>query len=150
MRSKIQSTAVRVLLIPGLALILAACDSDNQAQTSNTPNAPAFGPAGSQASSSPMSQLSYQLALLDRELEEDEYNMTEQSEVVTILTEMVDITSMLMAEDAGESHAFLQDDLAEFREQLGAARLAAQSDPPRYYLAGRIAGGCVNCHEVSL
>lgn len=150
MQIGIQLIPVRVPLIFCCLMLVASCDNGDQSASIGSDNAPAFGTEGLETTSSPMARLSYQLALLDRELVEDEYNVTEQPEVVAILTEMEAITNSLMAENAGESHAFLQEDLADFSELLGTARQSAESSPPRYYLAGRIAGGCINCHEVSL
>ena len=133
-----------------LSLALAACNESSDTALTETNPAPEFSYKPGDELGSHMEQLGYQLALLDRELDANEYNQIEQDEVVAILREMEIIGSSFMTEDAGESHRFLQEDVAALIDSIINARRAASDQPPRYYLAGKVAGGCVNCHRVSL
>lgn len=51
-------------------------------------------------------------------------------------------------EPSGRSvnHPILDHNLPAFSSAVRAAREAAEHDPPNYYLAGAVAGGCSNCH----
>lgn len=139
----------RALLLAGVLSALAACGDDSGNGASNSGPAPALSADGASRQRSPMAELGYQLALLELELIEDEYNATEQQEVVSILEEMELIAGSFQAEQAGESHLFLQENMTAFIDRLTQARIAAAGSPPRYYPAGKVSGGCVNCHEVS-
>ncbi len=143
------SLIMRLLGTPLVLLSIASCGDYSGPVMAQTAMPPTFNANESQQTDSNMSQLGYQLALLDRELLEDEYNQIDQDIVVSILRQMEMISSSFMAEDAGESHAFLQEDMATFIASIIDARVAAAARPPRYYLAGKVAGGCVNCHSVS-
>ena len=59
------------------------------------------------------------------------------------------IAGSLQAGDAGSSHPFLQDDMAEFMDDVRQARMSAALTPARYYWAGRLSGGCMNCHRTN-
>lgn len=139
----------RTMILAGILATLAACSEDSGNGVSDSGTAPAFTADGASRQRSPMAELGYQLALLERELTEDEYNAIEQQEVVSILEEMELIASSFQAEQAGESHLFLQEDMTAFLDSLTQARIAAEGSPPRYYPAGKVAGGCVNCHKLS-
>lgn len=142
--------SLRSILLGGVVIAITACGESPDMARTQPANPPAFTPAELADSGSQMAQLGYQLALLERELTEDEFNQIEQQEVVSILQNMESAASSLMAEDAGESHLFLQEDMTAFVDTLREARLAAAMSPPRYYLAGKVTGGCVNCHQLNL
>ncbi len=137
------------LLITCLVLLLSACGRGSNESVSTVAPAPDFDYTAGQDLRSGMAQLGMQLALLDRELVENEYNQIDQQLVVSILQEMELIGSGLQATDAGESHHFLQDDMPVFVAAIRNARNSANESPPNYYLAGRVAGACVNCHRVN-
>jgi hypothetical protein len=111
---------------------------------------PDFHYEGGQELRSRMHRLAYQLQLLEEALaEEDSGQALQQQKVVGILSEMGRIGSNLQASDIGPNHPFLQDYMSNFLLDVGQARNAVAQDPPRYYLAGRVSGGCVNCHKIN-
>ena len=111
---------------------------------------PDFKYVSGQELRSRMDQLAYQLQLLDQALvQSDSGQALQQQQVVETLRNIERIGASLQAGEAGSTHPFLQDFMSDFRNEVGQARTAASMDPPRYYLAGRIAGGCANCHKVN-
>ncbi len=97
-----------------------------------------------------MDQLGFQLQRLDSALVPASSGLpVDQQEVVEVLGNIESVGAELRAGDGGSNHPFLEDHMSEFVVQVGRARLAARMDPPSYYLAGRVAGGCVNCHRVN-
>lgn len=69
-----------------------------------------------------------------------------KAEVIRLLMEMEKAASDL---DAGPTtnHPVLDENLGLFRQDLAAAREAAEVDPPNYFLAGSVAGSCLlYCH----
>jgi hypothetical protein len=97
-----------------------------------------------------MDQLGFYLQQLDQALEPAAGTAgVQQQEVVAVLGNIERIGTNLRAGDAGSNHPFLEDHMSDFVVQVGRARLAAMGSPPSYYLAGRVAGGCVNCHRVN-
>jgi hypothetical protein len=99
---------------------------------------------------SPMQQLGFKLQQLDLALaaEHDERPDLEQH-VGDILLEIERIGGNIQAGDMLSDHPYLQDDMANFLNDVRQARLATSRNQPRYYLAGRISGGCVNCHRAN-
>ena len=73
----------------------------------------------------------------------------DEGEVVRILAAIERTTQKLDARSVGSNHPFLEDYMARFDDTVQQARMAASLHPPNYYLAGRVAGACVNCHEVN-
>ena len=51
-------------------------------------------------------------------------------------------------ESPRSNHLLLSDNMDEFIEVVELARLQAQAEPPVYYGAGRITGGCSSCHRI--
>lgn len=97
-----------------------------------------------------MAELAYQLQLLDRALATGPTEQSaQQQQVVQTLTNIERIGASLQPGEAGSTHGYLKDFMADFRSNVGQARNAASMDPPEYYLAGRVAGGCINCHRVN-
>jgi len=97
-----------------------------------------------------MNQLAFQLQILDQALaESDTEQPTQQKHVMTALRNIQSISAGLQAGEAGSSHPFLQDFMRNFVIDVEQARNDANLNPPRYYFAGRLAGGCVNCHKVN-
>ncbi|NKB33466.1 MAG: hypothetical protein GKR91_10250 [Pseudomonadales bacterium] len=137
------------ILSAWIAFTFTACSDNSGTTAGQNASPPDFAYGENSELRSNMDELGFQLALLDRELRENEFNQIDQPEVVSILQQMEMAASSFQAEDAGEGHDFLQEDLAAFLDSITAARVAAAERPPRYYLAGRVAGGCVNCHDVN-
>ena len=73
----------------------------------------------------------------------------EQQQVIAALQSIERIADKLKAGEGGASHPFLQNDMSRFASQVTEARVAASLPQPSYYLAGKVAGGCVNCHKIN-
>lgn len=97
-----------------------------------------------------MNQLGFQLQQLDQALEPAASGEpVQQRTVISVLGNIERIGTNLRANDAGSNHPFLEDHMSDFVIEVGRARIAAMGNPPSYYLAGRVAGGCVNCHRIN-
>lgn len=149
MKNRIRVLAIRPLLIISALFTIVACNQDSGTAVSQGASPPAFETAEAEETRSNMAEMGHQLALLDRELTADEYNQIDQLEVVSILQAMELAGSSFESQEAAESHYFLQGELSQFLDSLTEARMAASDNPPRYYLAGRVAGGCTICHSVN-
>lgn len=104
--------------------------------------------------SSDMNRLAHQMALLDKALVkpfEQTQNEPEvqREEVLTALRIMGKIASRLQAGETGANHPFMDDYMQGFISQIDKARTAASLEQPRYYFAGKVSGGCTNCHKVN-
>ena len=103
-----------------------------------------------EALSSRMRQLGYELQQLDLALASDYDGRTDvQQTVVSSLRQVERIAGLVRAADIPANHPFLEEDMTEFLANVREARSAAADNPPRYYMAGRISGGCVNCHRAN-
>jgi hypothetical protein len=69
-----------------------------------------------------------------------------QQQVVAQLTAMDETAEALGPGDWPSNHPKVSRNIERFREDVEAARHAAQLRPPNYFLAGSIAGACMNCH----
>ncbi|MFO0726264.1 MAG: hypothetical protein U1E65_20940 [Myxococcota bacterium] len=66
--------------------------------------------------------------------------------IVKILAAMEDIMGEVDPAGTRTNHPMLDQNLDQFRSDLTQARQAAEADPPNYFLAGSVAGGCLYCH----
>lgn len=99
---------------------------------------------------SAMGMLARDLGRLDDALSAGESgSQVDQQQVVAILDDIDRTVRGLDAASVGTNHPFLQDRMDQFVSDVGLARTAASLEPPRYYAAGKLAGGCVNCHRVN-
>ena len=90
------------------------------------------------------------MQLLDQALKQDSSEKAAQQQVVVgTLGKIQKIGVGLQAGDAGATHPFLQDMMVDFVDNIRRARTAASLEPPKYYLAGRVSGGCINCHKAN-
>ncbi|MFT4937701.1 MAG: outer membrane murein-binding lipoprotein Lpp [Paraglaciecola sp.] len=131
-------------------LLLAGCSNDFSAAVRKVTYPPDFKYVTAKELRSNMEQLASQMQLLDSALKQDNSEKTaQQQQVVDALGEIQKIGVGLQAGDAGATHPFLQDMMVDFVDNIRRARNAASMEPPKYYLAGRVSGGCMNCHKVS-
>jgi hypothetical protein len=95
-----------------------------------------------------MHQLAYELQKLDMALA-DEYDLSPnlQQKVINNLRNIERIAEYLQTGDFSTRHPFLQDDMERFLINVRRAKIDASGDSPRYYMTGRISGGCVSCHR---
>jgi len=139
-----------MLLLPVLSAIGGCGDSDIAAMVRKVTYPPDFKYVTGDELRSSMNQLAYQVQLLDNALAGiDSEQFTQLQLVLDALRNIEKIGSSLQAGDAGSSHPFLQDYMRDFVSDVGKARDAASLNPPNFYFAGRVSGGCLNCHKVN-
>ena len=142
-------TALRAILLFSIVLASSGC-SDFAAVVRKVTYPPDFNYVTGQELRSRMHQMAFQLQLLDQALAENNTGRpVQQQQVLGSLRNIERVASSLQAGEAGSSHPFLQDFMKDFVADVEQARNAAALDPPSYYFAGRVAGGCVNCHKVN-
>lgn len=142
-------TALRAILLFLTTLTIVGC-SDFAAAIRTVTYPPDFKYVTGQQLRSRMDQMAFQLQLLDQALAENNTGRpVQQQQVLGSLRNIERIASSLQAGEAGSSHPFLQDFMQDFVIGIEQARNNAALDPPSYYFAGRVAGGCVNCHKVN-
>lgn len=73
----------------------------------------------------------------------------DQQQVKRILADIDRTAGQLDAASVGSNHPFLRDQMGQFLSDVELAQAAASLDPPRYYAAGKLAGGCTNCHRIN-
>ena len=97
-----------------------------------------------------MHQLAFELQRLDLALMAGESSDTiSQQQIVGSLQNIERIAGVLREGDINVRHTFLRSDMNGFISTVSRARMDAESNPPRYYMAGRVSGACVNCHQVN-
>jgi hypothetical protein len=97
-----------------------------------------------------MHKLAFELQQLDSALLQTNNSSPEQQkQVLQNLDNIQKIAKGLHAGDAGASHPFLDDGMGDFISRVQEAKIAASLEQPRYYLAGQVSGGCVNCHKIN-
>ena len=140
----------RFLSVALVAVAFSGC-SNLPASMRNLTYAPDFKYVSQDELRSDMQKLAYQLQQLDLALADAGKNQTstQQQRVLEALRSMETIGAGLEAGNSGSNHPFLEDYMSNFVSAISQARSAAALDPPRYYLAGRVSGGCTNCHEVN-
>ena len=140
---------LRSLLLFSTIMLISGC-SDFAGAVRTITYPPDFKYVTGQELRSRMEQMAFQLQLLDQALAENNVvRPAQQQQVLGSLGNIRRIASNLQAGEAGSSHPFLQDFMKEFVSDVEQARNTAALDPPSYYFAGRVAGGCVNCHRVN-
>lgn len=139
---------LRPLVLMMIVFPLAACSDFSGAFRQFTYPSD-FNYSNRQELGSRMQQLGYELQQLDLALASEHDERPDlQQHVIGILLEIERIGGTVQAGDTGANHPFLQDDMASFLANVRQARIGTSLNPPRYYMAGRISGGCVNCHRV--
>lgn len=97
-----------------------------------------------------MHQLAFELQQLDMSLaSESDGRANFQQEVVDSIRNIESIAGFVQSGDLRTRHPFLLDDMDRFLVDVRKAREDASRRNPRYYMAGRISGGCINCHRES-
>ena len=69
-----------------------------------------------------------------------------QAQVIWLLAEMDRDARALGLGNWPSNHPRVSRNVEAFRREIGAARRAAELDPPNYFLAGSVSGACVQCH----
>lgn len=147
MKSQINKPVLRAVVSLIAVFSLAGCgaNSDSFPQIANPPP---FDYIDGENLRSNMHQLAFELqqldmALLDAYVDRPSF----QRQIVDSIQNIERIGGYLQDTDLAERHPFLQDDMDRFLSNVRRAREDAERNVPRYYMAGRISGGCINCHS---
>ena len=96
---------------------------------------------------STMMRLSADIWTINDIFDNNEYISTFNRErIVVLLKEMENEAMTLGAGTQKTNHLFIDEHIDQFKDDVVAARLAIEADPPNYYLAGRLSGSCLACH----
>lgn len=146
---------LKVTLVATLStLVLVGCSSNFAASVRKVTYPPDFKYTEKVELRSDMHRLAYQMSLLDRALitvdaQTESENEIQREKVLAALKDMGRIASSLKAGDGGANHPFSDDYMQKLANIIDKARVAASFEEPRYYYAGKVSGGCVNCHQVN-
>jgi len=126
---------------------LSAC-SDFTGTSPQIAYPPPFDYSDGEELRSRMTQLSYELQQLDLALMAEGDNRPSLPEQVGRNLENIErIAGFLQEGDLSSKHPFLQSNMRNFLADVRRARMDVSASPPRYYMAGRISGACINCHR---
>ena len=130
------------LLLITTALLLSACATVRQATYPRD-----FVYLEQAEITSDMQAMAVQIDRLDRLLADSSTPEADrQDRVVAALSEINRIASALGAGPGGGNHALIDNNIDDLQQLALTALTAAESDPPIYYPAGRLAGQCLACH----
>lgn len=147
MKNLFHSVRARLALTLITSLTLLGCNtaSDRFPQIANPPP---FDYVDGEELRSGMHQLAFELQRLDMSLAEAYVDQPSfQREIVDGIRNIERIASYVRESDLSVRHPFLMGDMDRFLNDVRRARMDAERDIPRYYMAGRISGGCINCHR---
>jgi hypothetical protein len=127
-----------------------ACAQNPAEQVRSVTYPPDFHYITSQEIRTTMAALAVEVVALDRELGgTDAGHPSDPTRVAAILTRMERLAASLKRREHS-SHPRLDDYAPLLRRDIERALVAARSDPPSYYAAGRVSGACSSCHAPPL
>lgn len=147
-----------IVVVAIVASVLVGCSSQFASSVRKVTYPPDFKYTDQSDLRSDMHQLAIQMAILDKALVNplDQTQTQTQTEpelqreqVLNALRNMGKIASRLHAGETGANHPFMDDFMQGFISEIDKARTAASLQPPRYYFAGKISGGCASCHKIN-
>ena len=143
-----RATSASTWLAVSLAVLATACSMRLPENLRRHTYPPDFNYISDRQLESTMWQLADRVNRVDDLLRDADPNDTSlQAAVVKLLAEMDVIIGALGPGGWPSNHPKVTRNIDAFRNDLGAARRAAESQPPSYYLAGSISGACMHCHE---
>jgi hypothetical protein len=149
MKETLERAMWRTIMVVTLALAISTC-AEMTPSVQHEIYPPGFDIESGQPLNSRMQQLGIALQQLDLSLaSRADQPANLQQQVIGSLQEIERIAGFLQAGDVSTSHPFLRDDMNEFLVDVRQARQAVSTNPPRYYMAGRITGKCINCHRAN-
>lgn len=140
--------SIRVTAVAFVAAIFMTTCTSTSDEFPPIANPPAFDYADGEELRSAMHQLAFELQQLDSSLGSvfgETPNFRQQ--VVDSLRDIERIASDIRTDDLAIRHPFLMDDMQRFLSDVERAISDASRNSPRYYMAGKISGGCTNCHN---
>ena len=149
MKSQTNKPILRIVVSLIAVFSLAGCNT-NSDSFPQIANPPPFDYIDGEELRSGMHQLAFELqqldmALLDAYVDRPSF----QRQIVDSIQNIERIGGYIQETDLAVRHPFLQDDMDRFLSDVNRARMDAERSVPRYYMAGRISGGCINCHSAN-
>ncbi|MCC3860504.1 hypothetical protein [Pseudemcibacter aquimaris] len=139
-----------IVLIISSVLLLVSCTNSNDQSFPQVASPPPFDYVDGQELRGNMHQLAFALLRLDSDLSRaDENNPVDQQDIVQTLQRIKEIGDGIQSEDLRERHPYLVSGMYRFMNDVDQALFQASLRSPRYYMAGRISGSCVNCHRAN-
>lgn len=147
MKGQTSKPVFRAIVSLVAVFALAGCSS-NTDSFPQIANPPPFDYIDGEELRSSMHQLAFELqqldmALLDAYIDRPSF----QRQIVESIQNIERIGGYIQETDLSVRHPFLQDDMDRFLSDVRRAKEDAERSVPRYYMAGRISGGCINCHS---
>lgn len=97
---------------------------------------------------SAMWRLAAQVRRLDTVLRDDALSDADRQHAVLATLDGIDgQTRQLLDDRTTTNHPLLDTHIPQLRDDVALARSAAGAAPPRYALAGAVAGACIYCHS---
>lgn len=69
-----------------------------------------------------------------------------REKIISLLKDMENAALKLGAGNRKTNHLVLDDNIAQFRADVVASRIAIEKEPPNYFRVGRLTGSCLACH----
>lgn len=137
-----------------LATVLVGCSakvSENVRKITYPPDFKYIAPEDLRSDMGKLAQhlRSLELAINQNPEKQREEPGLQRQKVLMSLNNIEKVAARLQAGEAGSTHPFMQDYMRDFVRRVSEARIAASLPQPRYYFAGQVAGGCMNCHKVN-
>ena len=130
------------------SLIVVSCSSSDGSYTSQVGSPPPFDFADGEVLRSHMHQLANSMQRLDMSLMVlEERGQAAQLDVISELRDIERIAGVLEEGDLSTTHRFLRNDMQLFLVNVRRAIRDAERSPSNFNTAGRVSGGCVNCHR---
>ena len=134
-------------IVVGMAAFGLACNGVAERVRDRT-YAPSFNYLSTQELHSAMGQLGAYASRLDQLMRANEDGVEpSQAEVVQLLMAMERVSASLGPGDWPSNHPRVSRNIQRFRDEVSAARQAAEANPPSYYRAGVVTGACSYCHR---
>jgi hypothetical protein len=144
--------AITVLITSSVTLV--GCSSQFAESVRKVTYPPNFKYTKPDELRSDMGKLAQQMLLLDEALvntyASDENGIQTQRQLVLKALQNMGKTAAKLSEgDSGGNHPYIQAHLKGFVAKIDQAKTAASLQAPNYYYAGKVSGGCTNCHKVN-
>ena len=142
------------------SFVLTSCDGDNREKGDSFPQVadpPPFDYVDEDELRSGMHQLAFAMLTLDQALRDrsedfdsfdpEDGEIVDQREVVETLNRILLIAENLQTGDIRVMHPYLASEMHRFLSDVDQAIFDASMRSPRYYMAGRVSGACIACHN---
>lgn len=151
MRNLLKYPTKVILMIIACTLLLLGCSNQFAKSLRKITYPPDFKYTETSDLRSDMGELAQQIRKLDQALFDQAGvdNEQQRQQVLVALQNISNIAARLEAKESGANHPFMHDYMQDFIAKVDQARVAASLEQPRYYFAGKVSGGCTNCHMIN-